>query len=280
MKHRSPEETVVSTLFHPKEIPTPVTVRVHEVLAELERDQGVRVLHTVESGSRAWGFPSPDSDYDVRFLYVHERNWYLSLEEARDVIERPPEKAGLDLGGWDLRKALRLFNKSNPPLYEWLTSPIVYSRFGTLTEDMRALAERHYSRRTMGRHYLNIAKSQHRTYLGNRETVPLKRYFYVIRPLCSLLWLREREDLPPMSLPELMAGVPLPVAMCEATDELLAKKSVTSEMGKGVRIAAIDSWAAAVIAEAEELCNCLAAKKSAVREIDDFYRSALSAYAL
>ena len=280
MRRWPPEEPLASTLFHPPEIPAPVTERIHEVLAEIERDQGVRVLHMVESGSRAWGFPSPDSDFDVRFLYVHQRDWYLSLEEGRDVIERPPEKAGLDLGGWDLRKALRLFVKSNPPLYEWLTSRIVYACLGALADDMRTLAERHYSRKTMGRHYLNIAKGQHRTHLGDRETVPLKRYFYVIRPLCSLLWLRERDDLPPMSLPDLMAGVPLPVAMREATDELLAKKSVTSEMGKGARIAAVDAWAAAVIADAEALCNSLPATQSAVREVDDFYRSALVTYAL
>ncbi|MCE9610243.1 MAG: nucleotidyltransferase domain-containing protein [Chthoniobacter sp.] len=99
--------------------------RVRHALAQVEAERNVRVLFACESGSRAWGFASRDSDYDVRFLYVHRRDWYLSVEDRRDVIEQPIAD-DLDVSGWELRKALRLLRKSNPPLLEWLKSPVVY----------------------------------------------------------------------------------------------------------------------------------------------------------
>ena len=113
----------------PQERETAVTAGIRkEVLRRLdavEREEDVRVLYACESGSRAWGFASPDSDYDVRFIYVHRPDWYLSIVDRRDVIERPIVDE-YDLSGWELRKTLRLFRKSNPPLIEWLGSPIVY----------------------------------------------------------------------------------------------------------------------------------------------------------
>src|SRR6201990_2789542 len=99
--------------------------RVRDALAQVEAERHVRVLYACESGSRAWGFASRDSDYDVRFLYVHEPDWYLSVQDRRDVIEEPLSDE-LDVSGWELRKALRLLRKSNPPLLEWLKSPFVY----------------------------------------------------------------------------------------------------------------------------------------------------------
>ena len=103
------------------------TAAINQALDHVEADDDVAILLAVESASRAWGFPSSDSDYDVRFVYVRPPDWYLSidLEARRDVIEYPL-KDNIDLSGWDLRKALRLFRKSNPPLLEWLQCPIVY----------------------------------------------------------------------------------------------------------------------------------------------------------
>jgi predicted nucleotidyltransferase len=112
-------------------------------LDQIERDEDVRIFYACESGSRAWGFESTDSDWDVRFIYVHPRDWYLTIdiEEKRDVIERPINDE-LDISGWDLRKALKLLRKSNPPLLEWLSSPIVYKEAGTVAEQLRgAVAE-------------------------------------------------------------------------------------------------------------------------------------------
>lgn len=117
--------------------------RVRDALARLETERNVRVLYACESGSRAWGFASRDSDYDVRFLYVHQSDWYLSVEDRRDVIEEPLNNE-LDVSGWELRKALRLLRKSNPPLLEWLKSPVVYLHDAVFTREFGELSERFY----------------------------------------------------------------------------------------------------------------------------------------
>ncbi len=122
-------------------IPREIRDSVEARLAALEREHEVRVLYAVESGSRAWGFPSPDSDFDIRFIYAHEPEWYLSVLEGRDVLETPLDDLGLDVSGWDLRKTLRLFLKSNPALYEWLVSPIVYRDMCGLARELRDLAQ-------------------------------------------------------------------------------------------------------------------------------------------
>jgi predicted nucleotidyltransferase len=96
-----------------------------EELKRIEKEEGVRILYACESGSRAWGFPSKDSDYDVRFIYIRPVDWYVSIYDKRDVIERPISDM-LDINGWDLRKALNLFRKSNPPLLEWLKSTMPF----------------------------------------------------------------------------------------------------------------------------------------------------------
>src|SRR5277367_4761827 len=149
---------------------------VGEELRRIEQAYDVRVLYACESGSRAWGFASQDSDYDVRFLYVHSRDWYLSIEDRRDVIEEPISES-LDISGWELRKALRLLRKSNPPLLEWLKSPVVYAEDGTFLAGFRQLAAEYYSPVRCFAHYLHMASGNARQYLKG-ETVCLKKYLY------------------------------------------------------------------------------------------------------
>src|SRR5262245_7291893 len=128
-------------------------------LSLIEQDEGIKILYACESGSRAWGFASSDSDYDVRFIYVRPRDSYLSIdiENQRDVVEQPLENA-LDINGWELRKALRLLRKSNPPLLEWLGSPIVYREVTDMAAAMRALVSRWYSPIACAHHYLHMAQ--------------------------------------------------------------------------------------------------------------------------
>lgn len=133
-------------------------------LYEIEEEQNVKILYACESGSRAWGFPSSDSDYDVRFLYVNPLEWYLSIVNKRDVIEYPLNEQ-LDINGWDLQKALLLFRKSNPPLMEWLGSPIIYLEEYSTTEKMRELAKEYYSPIASIYHYLHMAQGNHGEYL-------------------------------------------------------------------------------------------------------------------
>lgn len=170
-------------------------------LHELETGESIRILHAAESGSRAWGFASPDSDYDVRFLYVRPPAYYLRLEKTRDVIERPINDA-LDISGWDLQKALRLLHNSNPTLFEWFGSPIVY-RETAFRQTFAPLLRDYFVPRTSLHHYLGTARSNYMSELRDRETVKAKKYFYVLRPLLACRWILERSTPPPMLFGEL-----------------------------------------------------------------------------
>jgi predicted nucleotidyltransferase len=216
-----------------------VAARLDAVAAE----EGVRLLYAAESGSRAWGFASPDSDWDVRFVYVHARDWYVSLAENRDVIERGIDEKGIDLAGWDIRKTLRLLLKSNPVLYEWLVSPIVY-RDGPLRAELAAMFEAHSSPRALAHHYWSIARGQWRSEIAGRAEVKLKKYFYIVRPLLSLAWVAERRSPPPMAIDDLLERCELPDAPRRAVEALLAEKRGAPELGTRPPIAAIDAWAA------------------------------------
>jgi uncharacterized protein len=211
-------------------------------LKQVEREEGVRILFAAESGSRAWGFASPDSDYDVRFIYAHPRNWYASLHEARDVIERPLDEKLVDLAGWDVRKALRLLLKSNPVLYEWFCSPIVYLDDGLFNKAAGALFARHASPRALAHHYYSIARSQWRHEIENRDTVKLKKYFYVIRPLFALQWVANHGTVPPMNIMDLMQDTSMPDDVRQAVVDLVEKKRETPELGLRPRIDVLNSW--------------------------------------
>jgi predicted nucleotidyltransferase len=157
------------------------------LLSEIETSEQVRIVYACESGSRAWGFPSVDSDYDVRFIYLRPTPAYLSVEDRRDVIEEPIEQ-GLDINGWDIRKALQLLGKSNPPLLEWLGSPIVYLEKYNVAERMRALARKHFSPRVCFYHYLHMARHGQDALAGGGP-LSLKKYCYSLRPLLALEWI-------------------------------------------------------------------------------------------
>jgi uncharacterized protein len=220
----------------------------------------VRILFAVESGSRAWGFPSPDSDYDVRFVYVRRAEWYLSLFEGRDVIELPLE-GDLDINGWDLRKALRLLLKPNPVLLEWLRSPIVYRSDPGSLDKLAALAARVAHHRPSLHHYLHLADSQHRRFIADKTEVKLKKYFYVLRPVLALMWLRERPTEPvPMSMPELRAGIVLPESVRDFLDRLLVLKASTSEIGASARNPELDAFIEGEIEAAKSLRSDTPAK--------------------
>jgi len=214
-----------------------------EIVRELdviEREEAVRVVYACESGSRAWGFESVDSDYDVRFLYVHPRDWYLSVEERRDVIERPIDGA-LDLIGWDLLKALRLFRKSNPPLLEWLVSPIIYCESGSTAQRLRDLAAQFNSPRAAAYHYLHMAQGNFREYLRGEE-VWTKKYLYVLRPLLAIQWIERGLGIVPMEFQKLIEQL-LPVgALRTCINDLIKSKRAGTELARGPRIPPISEF--------------------------------------
>lgn len=164
----------------------------------------IHVLYACESGSRAWGFEPPDSDYDVRFIYVRPNSEYLRLEDTRDVLEFPIIDE-FDINGWDLDKMLRLLHSSNPSLYEWLASPVIY-RTSQTANIIRELIASNYSYKKMLYHYLHMAKGNFRTYL-KEDMVIAKKYLYVIRPLLAAIWIIGKNELPPMRFSDLVKEV-------------------------------------------------------------------------
>ena len=201
-------------------------------LSTIESAQAVTVLYACESGSRAWGFPSPDSDYDVRFLYVHDRDWYLTfdVERQRDVIECPIED-DIDCSGWDLRKALHLFTRTNGALLEWLSSPIRYLERGDTADSLRRLAPKRFNPTALCYHYSHMARRNAREYLlGGR--VRLKKYFYVLRPLLAIRYIESGRGIPPVRFDDLVDAV-APEEIRPGIGVLLEKKRATPELGLG-----------------------------------------------
>ncbi len=168
---------------------------IQEKLHEIEQREECRILLAVESGSRAWGFASPDSDYDVRFIYVRPEKAYLRLDRARDVIEVPINDE-LDINGWDIDKTLRLLHKSNPTVFEWFSSPIIYQT-SAFADQFRPIMQKYFSSKAGLWHYLHMAEGNYRDYLRG-EMVRAKKYFYVLRPILACKWILEKGTPPPI----------------------------------------------------------------------------------
>lgn len=220
--------------------------RIGQTLAQIERDHDVRVLFACESGSRGWGFASPDSDYDVRFIYVHRLPWYVRVLPGRDVIELPIDDV-LDVNGWDLRKALGLLRQSNPTLIEWLRSPIVYRQQPGIVQAFHTLADSHFSRVRAWHHYTAMARKNFREYLHG-EQVRTKKYLYVLRPLLAARWIEQNGQngqngqsdcgTPPMVFATLAREVLHPTrdaALIAAITDLLHVKMRAGEAAWGPR---------------------------------------------
>ena len=213
---------------HPVE--APVRAQILQALQTIEAEHQVTVLFACESGSRGWGFASPDSDYDVRFIYVHRLPWYLTVTPGRDVIELPIS-GDLDVNGWDLRKALGLLRESNPTLLEWLRSPIVYREEAATMAELRRLAEHTFTSVKGWHHYASMAKKNFREYLQGDE-VRTKKYLYVLRPLLAARWIRSQPGVPPMRFAELAQHTLDPVADAALVAEINALLEVKMRAGE------------------------------------------------
>ena len=218
-------------------------------LDRVEEEQGVSIVWAIESGSRAWGFPSPDSDYDCRFLYARPVADYLGLRSRRDVIETPLDRV-FDVNGWDVRKAFGLMVKGNATVGEWLRSPIVYRGDAVLRDDLVALADDVVDRHALTKHYVHVARNNLALLASSGVA---KKFFYALRPAVTLRWMRLRADsaLPPMDLPTLVAGAAVPDDVRAAVDELVDRKSLTRELGALVVPAVLLSFVEAELRHAE-----------------------------
>lgn len=216
-----------------------------QILAQLERierEKGVRIVYACESGSRAWGFESSDSDYDVRYIYVHPIEWYLRVVPGSDTMEGPVDEL-LDLSGWDLRKALQLLRKSNPPLLEWLQSPIVYRAHDPVIRRLRALMPEYYQPAACLHHYLHMAQGNYRDFLQG-DTVWLKKYFYVLRPVLACRWIERDYGVVPIEFESLVQRVLDEGDVRVAVGDLIRRKRAGEELDRGPHISALTRFLA------------------------------------
>ena len=216
-----------------------ITETVRNKLIEIEKEHNVKILYAVESGSRAWGFESSDSDYDVRFIYAHNKNWYLNILPKKDVIEYPIIDE-FDYSGWDLRKTMFLINKSNPVFFEWLKSPIVYLKDDYFYSVMEQLTQYYFSPVSSIYHYLHMASGNYKQFLQTDE-VKIKKYFYVLRPIMACMWIENFKESPPMEFEKLLTQI-TDSGLFDKINELLSRKKTGIELGIEPRIDIINNF--------------------------------------
>lgn len=214
------------------EIDSHIAEDIQNRLTATEIEHDVSIIYACESGSRAWGFASPDSDYDVRFIYSHRSDWYLSfdVERRRDVIEYPIVDE-IDISGWDIRKALYLFTRTNGALLEWLASPIVYRELGNFATSLREYAPETHNDLALRYHYSHMARANAGDHLS-KEKVKLKKYFYILRPLLAIRYIEQGFGLPPVRFQALVEAV-APKEIRKPIASLIELKKVTPEIGSG-----------------------------------------------
>jgi len=244
-------------------------------LDRVEAEHGVRVLYACESGSRAWGFPSSDSDYDVRFVYVHPRDWYLSIELERrdDTIDRAPGDK-IDLHGWDLRKALRLFRTANPTLLEWLQSPIVYRSHDAAITRWRDLISDYYTPGAAGPAYRGMARSIAEQNL-TEEPIPQKAYLYVLRALLAVRWIEQEWGPVPVEFERLLHAADLEANLRAAINDLLARKRSGTEQDAGPRLPTIRAFIEAELARQKDIHFSEPEAHPGVGPLNVFFRGVL-----
>ncbi|HTD99825.1 MAG TPA: nucleotidyltransferase domain-containing protein [Mucilaginibacter sp.] len=238
-------------------------------LLELEQSENIKILYACESGSRAWGFASPDSDFDVRFIYARSVNDYISITDLPDNVGLPVNEV-LDIGGWDIKKALKLFLKSNSTLYEWLQSPIVYQENSTFAADLRELMSQYFSLRSGANHYLSMAHNTLRDDLQT-EQVKLKRYFYALRPALACQWIVERQTVSPMEFEKLRVII-TDKKVQGAFDELLEMKKLADEKALITPVPVLNEWLTNTLDWCKERIPMLPSEKKYPDELNNIFR--------
>lgn len=241
-------------------------------LENFEKQEGFTILFACESGSRAWGFPSPDSDYDVRFIYIHPQNRYLSIEDKKEHLEIPITD-NLDINGWDIRKALNLLWRSNATIFEWLQSPIIYCSRYDFKEKLFQLAKEYFSLRDTMNHYLGLTK---KSLLSNPKAneIKLKQYFYILRPLLAAMWIAKYQEIPPMEFHDLLQLIKTP-SLLEHIDGLLKKKAQAGEKNKISPIPDVQEFIEIQYQRCKKIVDGFTSFKQGPDPLDSFFRNML-----
>lgn len=237
---------------------TEIVQLIKEKLSQIEERENIRILYACESGSRAWGFASSDSDYDVRFIYVRPKEFYLKLENTCDTLECELNEI-YDISGWDLKKMLRLLNRSNPSIFEWAASPLVYKT--TKEWDyIKQFLKNHFSETKALYHYNSITKNNIRRYFNDTIDVRYKPYLYNLRQCLSCEWILDRKSPPPIVF-DILKEKYLPEEIQNSVNNLLELKKSMKEKETGPRITEIDLYIDSVVSKVEKYLEKPAEKR-------------------
>lgn len=176
--------------------------QINDGLELIKNHYKVKILYACESGTRAWGVNSPDNDYNIRFIYIHTPDWYLSIRDQKDSIELFVDKQ-FGIVGWDIRKALRSFGKSNVAVFSWLRSPIVYESQDNFADILQDLENEYFSPKVATKHYLGLVQRTWERY-ANKPKITLKTYLSGLRALLSAIWITKYQTAPPMKFAKLL----------------------------------------------------------------------------
>lgn len=226
-------------------------------LGEIEKQSNITIVYACESGSRAWGFASPNSDYDVRFIFVRNLKEYLTIYDKKDTIELPIEN-DLDFSGWDIRKYLLHLHKSNGVMFEWLQSPIVYNESNGFKSKSLSFMEQYFRPKATMNHYLGLTK---RTFLGfeGKSKVKIKKYFYILRPILAARFIYDNKTVPPMEFNKLLDSSKTIMPVSNLVKELLIEKEKNEEAYLIPRVSQIDKYV-------EEELNYLSENSSSLED--------------
>ncbi|MGB1206231.1 MAG: nucleotidyltransferase domain-containing protein [Chitinophagales bacterium] len=252
-----------------------INTKIEQYLKQLEQEKDIKILLACETGSRAWGFPSPDSDFDIRLIYVHRKKWYLSLSEGKDNINRMFENNDIDITGWELRKSLRLLKKSNAALLERIQSPILYRCEPDFLAEIKILAQNNYSRIATVHHYLSMARSFYDE-IAKQDAFKLKKFFYTLRSAMVCKWIVEKEEMPPIEFQKVLNGLTLDENLRFRINELITLKATINEdyLHTGEKDL-LDFIKSCIDSTIEKRLN-LPASKGNIDELNTFFRKTIS----
>ncbi len=251
--------------------------KIKKYLAEIEEEKQVKILWACETGSRAWGFPSTDSDYDIRLIYVHKKDWYLSLTNQKDSIERMLDNKEIDIAGWDLKKSLTLLKKSNASFLERIQSPIIYQADDAFISELLEISSSFYSKIATMHHYLSMAKKFIEE-LEAKEEFKLKKFFYTLRSAMVCKWIIEKEKMPPIAFEKIYKNLSLDENLIRRIEELIAMKSKVDEAYFHKGEEELITFIKSCIKQSEAGKNSLPSAKGAVQALNELFRKYISKY--
>jgi uncharacterized protein len=241
------------------------------VLQQLEQENNIRILFAAESGSRSWNFPSRDSDYDIRFLYVRPPNDYIVLSDKRDTIEYMPNKM-IDAVGWDLKKALRLLTKSNPNLFNWSDSPIIYRSSPPFTKRFRELCGAAYSANTWFHHFLSLAKKKLAVFIDPAQT-HVKHFMYLLRAVTACRYAEKGLGPIPTDFSKAIGRTGEAPTIVTATKELIEKKKEAREKDSLPIPKELSDYAQSEVGRLSHVEIAPVAKPLAEADLNDFFQA-------